>query len=914
MSVLDRDRWSAVEPLFDRALQMQDGDRAAWVEQLRRDDPAMAEDLQQLLDAHRQLVPEGFLEGSVPVLRDATLAGQTLGAYTLVSPIGQGGMGSVWLARRSDGRFEGAAAVKLLNASLVGRAGEERFRREGSILARLRHPHIAHLVDAGVSPAGQPFLVLERVEGEPIDRYCEAHHLSVEKRLQLFCGVLDAVAHAHANLIVHRDIKPSNVMVTTDGQVKLLDFGIAKLLEAESGTGEATALTRDGGRALTPEYASPEQVTGGAVTTATDVYALGVLLYVLLAGRHPAEAFLSSPADLLRSIVETEPARPSEAAASDVVRRQLRGDLDTIVAKALKKSAEERYSSVTAFAEDVKGYLEHRPIAARPDSVAYRARKFVRRNRAAVALATVLFLALCGGLAGTVSQARRATRQAEAADAERRRADEKAREATLQRDFAVRQLSLAEMVIDLNAFVLSDAPSGKTFTASELLARAEAMSERQHDSGPANHVEMLLAIGRQYINLNENQSAKRVLTHAHDVASSLEDRALRAKADCELASVIVYDGESERAEQLIRGAERDLPVGTQHVTNRIRCLTCGSEVARWRGDVAASVQRVEDAQRLLDESRFADPVLQLDIALHRSESYRMAGRLREASLASADAAARLTALGRDETTTAGTLYNNWALVLLALGQPLEAERLFRQAISIGSTGGAEAGVRPMLLNNLARTLRDLRRLDEAAAYAERAYDRALRAGDPNVVGQSLMARAGIYRESGDLQRAEAALSELEAKLPRMVPAGHVAFASLAMEEALLAAARGEVEAARASANRAVAIAEASNQRGEYLPRLLIRRSEVELLAGSPETALADADAALANFLEKDPTAFSAWVGRSHLARAKALFGLGRREEARTAFAAARDQLEPTVGADHLDSRDARRGSAAGSTK
>ncbi len=904
MARLTAERWAVVAPVFDEALEMDPAEQRAWIEKLRGQDPRLAGEVEALVADHRALDQARFLEGSASS-GETTLAGRTFGAYTLVSPLGRGGMGSVWLAKRSDGRFEGEAALKLLNASLVGRAGEARFRREASILARFRHPGIANLLDAGVTPEGQPYIVLERVDGEPIDAYGDSRGLAVEDRVRLFVDVLDAVAHAHANLIVHRDIKPPNVLVTRDGRVKLLDFGIAKLLDTES-AGAATALTREGGRALTPEYASPEQVTGEPITTASDVYSLGVLLYVLLTGRHPAQESLRSPAELLRWIVDTEPLRPSEAAPSETIRRQLRGDLDTIVAKALKKDPEERYESVTALAEDVRRYLEHRPIAARPDTLAYRARKFARRNRAAVALSALAVLALCAGLVGTLTQARKATRQAAAADVQRRRADEKAREATLQRDFAFRQLSLAETVIDLNAFVLSEAPAGKRFTAGELLARAEAMTERQHDTGPANHVEMLLSIGRQYIILNENQNAKRVLTHAHEVASSLADRALRARADCELASVIVYDGESERAEQLIRAAEADLPAGPQHVTDRIRCLTCGSEVARWRGDVTAGVQRVEAARRLLAESRFTAPVLEMDIALQLSESYRMAGRLRDASRASSEAEARLTALGRDETATAGTLYNNWGLVVLALGQPLQAERLFRKAIAIGDADGTGTGVRPMLLNNLARSLRDLRRLDDAAAYADRAYDRALRAGDQNVVGQSLMARSGIYRERGDLARAAAVLGELESKLPKMVPAGHVAFASLAMEQALLAAARGHFEEALVFADRAVAIAEASKQRTEYLPRLLMRRSEIALLAGSPEMGLGDAEAALAMVVEKaEPGTFSSSVGRAHLARARALLAQGRGEDARTAFAAARVELEPTLGADHPDTREAR---------
>ena len=234
-----------------------------------------------------------------------------LGAYRLVSLIGQGGSGSVWLAERCDGRFEGRAAVKLLNVALINRAGEERFRREGTILARLRHPQIAHLVDAGVSRSGQPYLVLEHVDGQAIDRYCDDRTLGIDARVRLFLDVLAAVAHAHANLIVHRDIKPANVLVSVDGAVKLLDFGIAKLIEPggdwEVRATEGSPLTREVGRSLTPEFAAPEQLAGGAVTTATDIYSLGVLLYVLLSGHHPAGRAVRSPATLIRAIVDTEP-------------------------------------------------------------------------------------------------------------------------------------------------------------------------------------------------------------------------------------------------------------------------------------------------------------------------------------------------------------------------------------------------------------------------------------------------------------------------------------------------------------------------------------------------------------------------------------------------------------------------------
>jgi serine/threonine protein kinase len=421
MFTLTPEQWKQVSPYLEKALELFPEERAEWLLSLSEKDAELASMVQTLLEEHQQVEREGFLEKS-PLLAGRGLAGQDVGSYTLVSQIGHGGMGSVWLAERNDGRFERKAAVKFVNIALSGPVTQERFKREGSIVGRLTHPHIAELLDAGICSDGTPYLVLEFVDGKAIDKYCDEHKLAVDSRVKLFLDVLSAVAEAHANLIVHRDLKPPNVLVRNDGQVKLLDFGIAKLL-AQDDTSAATVLTTEAGGPLTPQFAAPEQVTGGTVTTATDVYALGVMLYLLLTGQHPAGTGVYSTVELVKAIVEDEPPRASAVALSagvaaenrsttpEKLSHHLRGDLDTILSKALKKSPQERYASVTAFADDLQRYLKHETISVRPDTIAYRARKFVRRNRVVVALAIVALAAIIAGSGVAVYQARIAQRR-----------------------------------------------------------------------------------------------------------------------------------------------------------------------------------------------------------------------------------------------------------------------------------------------------------------------------------------------------------------------------------------------------------------------------------------------------------------------------------------------------------------------
>ncbi len=414
---MDTERWKQIDDLLQSALQVPGDERGEFLRQACSDDRELHQEVSSLLRSHHEA--DSFLEQPLinvaamsPAMSeqkyDDSVIGRVISHYRIVSHLGHGGMGSVWLAERNDGRFERQVAIKFLNIAVNSPLGLERFKREGAILGRLAHPHIAELVDAGVTPAGEPYLVLEHVQGRHIDEYCDELRLDINSRITLFLDVLSAMGHSHNNLIVHRDIKPANVLVREDGQVKLLDFGIAKLLSDHDDPDAPTRLTLEGDKALTPRFAAPEQIMSGSITTATDVYGLGVLLYLLLSGQYSAGAGPHSPTQLVRNIVELETPKMTSAIASagasagveeaataaanrattpDGLERQLRGDLDTIVGKALKKDPGERYVSVAALADDLRRYLRHEPISARPDTISYRIGKFVHRNRVGVTVA-----------------------------------------------------------------------------------------------------------------------------------------------------------------------------------------------------------------------------------------------------------------------------------------------------------------------------------------------------------------------------------------------------------------------------------------------------------------------------------------------------------------------------------------------
>ncbi len=423
---IDSATWLRLNPLLDAALDLPASQRQAWVAALPAEHDELKGPLRELLARARRVASSKLLD-MLPAL-DRTdgcnddsspqagnhAAGDRVGPYRLLRELGAGGMGVVWLAQRADGLMaQRQVALKLPHGPFRSDLAA-RIAREREILATLDHPHIARLYDAGVAANGQPYLALEHVDGLRIDHHCQQQRLSVRARLGLFLQLARAVAHAHAQVVVHRDIKPSNLLVDAAGQVKLLDFGIARLLD--EGLLPAADLTQHGARALTPDYAAPEQIAGQPVGTRSDVYALGVLLFELLTGERPYRLKRDSRAALEEAILAAEVPRPSSVVADEALRHALRGDLDTIVLKAVKKNLNERYASVDAMAEDIERHLGNRPVLARPDSVVYRARKFVLRHRAGVATAAALLLSVMAGAGTALWQARIAITERERAE------------------------------------------------------------------------------------------------------------------------------------------------------------------------------------------------------------------------------------------------------------------------------------------------------------------------------------------------------------------------------------------------------------------------------------------------------------------------------------------------------------------
>ena len=436
------DRWEQVNDLFLAAAELAPQERDRFLAGACMGDPSLREELEALLAADARSdagIADAIAGAARELVGGEGIIDSRIGAYRIVGEIGAGGMGNVYLAVRADDQYQKKVAIKLIRRGLDTDDMLDRFRHERQILANLEHPYIARLLDGGTAPDGRPFLVMEYVEGKPLDAYCNAGDLDLRQRCRLFLKVCEAVAYAHHSLVVHRDLKPGNILVTADGSPKLLDFGLAKLLDPEIGA-EHTLLGST--RPLTPEYASPELIRGETITTATDVYSLGAILYRLLSGQCAQTFVTYSPREIERVICEVEPPRLSEASAH--WSRQLRGDLDAIVSMAMRKEPGLRYATVEHLAADLNRYLDGWAVAARQGSGTYRARKFVRRHRVAILASGLFVTVLITGATTAAMEARRATREQVLAEASQKKSEQAALDAQRERTEADTQRQIAD--------------------------------------------------------------------------------------------------------------------------------------------------------------------------------------------------------------------------------------------------------------------------------------------------------------------------------------------------------------------------------------------------------------------------------------------------------------------------------------
>ncbi|MCA0242893.1 MAG: serine/threonine protein kinase [Proteobacteria bacterium] len=506
--------WARLLPLLDDALELPAPERAAW---LQRQPAELQAPLAELLQDRQAIETHDFL-AALPALDEPAAsagpaAGQRVGPYLLQAELGRGGMACVWLARRADGAHQRPVALKLpFVDGARSRLIAERFVRERRILSSLAHPHIAGVLDAG-SDGGQPWLAMEYVQGEPLTQWADARRLDTAARLRLFLQVLQAVQHAHARLVIHRDIKPGNVLVDEQGQVKLLDFGVAKLLEADTGTESdtpTTDLTRWGGRALTPQYASPEQVAGRPLGTASDVYSLGVLLYELLTGTRPYTLARDTPAALEEAILGAAIRAPSQAAADAATRRALRGDLDTVLLKALALQPEQRYASAEALAQDLQRHLQRQPVLARPAGLAYRAGRLLRRHALMATASALVAVALLAGAGLALWQAGRARAEARGSQAA--------------------QAFLARLLSDNDP----QQSQGRELSARELLQRAAGRIDTEFAGQPELQARLHQVVGGIFIELGDMAAAARHL------GAALQARRQAALADDESGVELLF--------------------------------------------------------------------------------------------------------------------------------------------------------------------------------------------------------------------------------------------------------------------------------------------------------------------------------------------------------------------------------------
>ena len=861
MRALSPERWSTLEPWLDRALDVPEEERARWLEELRTTEPEVAADLLQLLSVEAAAERRGFLAEPVEV----SLAGMQLGAWTVERPLGAGGMGTVWLARRTDGRFEGKAAIKLLNLALLTTAGQERFRREGSVLARLTHPGIARLLDAGVAASGQPYLVIEHVDGVAIDAWVRERGLAPRAVVALFLEVLDAVRHAHANLVVHRDLKPSNILVASDGRPRLLDFGIAKLQDDAAAGGTPTL---EGARAFTPEFASPEQLHGDPATAATDVWALGVLLHLLLSGSHPFAG------------------RAAGATARELADRQPPplglGDLDRVIAKAVRTSPAERYATAAELADDLARWLRHEPVHARPRSLGYRAGMFFRRNRVVAGAGVVAAAALVAATLVSVAQMREATRQRDSALAARERADAQA---------------------DFQALLMSQVGE-RPISMREILDRARVALERPSGGSAASAAALHLQLAERYSELGDTDVRGTVLARAESLASAAGDGALAAEARCATADNLRIAGRGEEAAALLRRLRADPGLGASPDA-RVTCLRARAAFEIELGSGDSAIAAASEAIAIRDSlGRVGDMTFVSLLGLH-SGALDRARRLREAIASQRRAVAVADASGFSGTASASVMRHNLGVLLSKVGEIAEAERLLHGVLADLQATDPAGALPSQPLIHYAHAALQLGMADSARKYFAKLAGQATASGSRYWMGRALFGQAQAEIAAGRLADARSTAERFRPLHgePRLRSTDDQVV-DVRMLDAMLARAAGDPARALALVREMIE-AHPGKATSRHLRAALMLAGQASLAAGDPEGALRHArwarEVATPDSLANGR---SALVGEARLLEARALAARGDRAGAREAVAAALPALRVGAGASHARAREA----------
>jgi serine/threonine-protein kinase len=880
------DRWQALSRHLDLVLDVAEEERAAWLESLAQRDPELAAELSATLAASGRKGFTQFLEGAPPLapgeIAAATLVGLQIGPYLIDAEIGHGGMGSVWRAHRTDGRFEGVVAVKFVHAAWIGGAGEQRFRVEGNLLGRLDHPNIARLIDAGVLTGTQPFLILEYVEGEPIDAHCRREQLDLGSRIKLFLDVLAAVAHAHTHLIVHRDIKPGNVFVSRGGTVKLLDFGIAKLLQSDTDLGTPTQSV---GAPLTPRYAAPEQVLGRQVTTATDVYSLGLVLYVLLTGVHPVEGDNLSGAEVMRAVITGEPAKASTASTvATIPRRALKGDLDNILSKALKKDPKERYESVGALADDLRRFLNHEPVQARPDTIPYRVSKFVRRHRAGVLSALLVAIGLIGTSAIALWQLH---------------------EANLERDISRDEVRRARGLDELNAFMLTESTAHAAPEEMRLrLDHAVEFVERNFQGEQDVLASMLFGLAGSYTDIGEAGLAAKTTAKADAIVQQIRDPALLSEAGCRRARDFAVAHNLGEARERLAAAQQNM----QHLERvwpglTSDCGMAGAMIAMADGDYAGAIANLRRVLASLEQDKSYGSHLWTAAQNELARAQYMAGDFRGALETDG---ANLRLVKQQGLANAGRYFALASLSCNAQragGQPLQSRAFADQVVA--DVRQAVPDVPPPFFmvgcRALAEIVMDLPQPPVAAlAAAARAARGAAAVSIANTYGAALVNDA-VKR--GDLAAAEASWTDLAPLEKKMLDAKEHGpdVVRLLLAHAGLDMARGRsAQATRGIELAAAAIAARHQPTNADARDVEMIRAQLALDDRQFTQASVHAQAALdiARASAIDPNS-SAWIGEALLLRARAEAALGEtpksRSSAQEALPHLQQNLDPASG-------------------